>query len=596
MSLEVFKQPHTEDVYFLTPAQEEEIVMQCSEIWHSGENILSGSRDRKKRVVRAYECCHEDFARSRTGSRAYLPWIYTAIESAHARLTAAILPNDEDIFALIGETPDDQSGCDVMSKYLKATFKDMSFQNIMSDAIKELLFGEVVIKLYWRKDSRVYTEKTRNEGDFVENIDGPNVKNTTMNVYNNVYAEIISSDDFIIFPVSGDVTRSTCAHRVWRYLDELIAVQEAGVYRNIDKICNDISQETRESLCSEKGRSDKQGLEVKEFWLHRIKVGGTIYRNMIATIIENKYLVRFEPNPYDFGLRPFIYSPLIQDFKIEGGLQNTGHGLGDRALEIQKMANFIVNQVFDESKIKLFGFYKYVDDGVFNPATFVSRPGGMIRVGQLDNLAPVNPNLGQLSFGITELQYLENQFEQVTGIPKFLKGMQDFLPGKDTATAKRLAAEGADTRFRALARRINENLLKPFIMMTYSMIRQHSIVDADVLYDIARKTQESRFTSIDPLTGKEFIEEYDMLTLIQKLPIIPPLPKVDVNIIGFENILDKADKALQLERFIVGLLQLAQYDPSILKFLKSDIALRAYARYLSVETELIRDNDELVSM
>lgn len=590
MSLEVTKQEQLESSDLLTLDQEKEVVRKCNELWTLGENALQKPRKRKERIVKAYECQHEDVILKRNGSKAYLPWIYIAHEAAQARLSNSLLPNDEDVFALVGETEDDQAGCDMMAEYMKAKLNAMGFNSVFDDFIKEVLFGEAVLKVYWKKDVKTRTDRGFQQsldelGNPIQTLEPQQVEEI---IYNSIYTEVISSNDFILYPLSGDMSRASCAHRVWRFKDDLLAAQEEGEYTNVDRI----EDGKKDFEGKDDGKSGQQGLEVKEFWLNRIIVDGKVYRNMIATIVDGKHLIRFKSNEYDYGLIPFVYCPLVKNY-TKNGLQNSGHGLTDRAYEIQKTANFTLNQMLDESKVKLYGCYKYVDDGVFNPASFVSRPGGLIKVQQINNLEPLNPNVGQLSFGITELQYLENQFEVVTGIPKFLKGIQDESPGKETATAKRLAAEGADSRFRALAKRINENGLKPLMMMFYTLIRQYAMTDIEVLMDIARVTQRSRVDVVDPLTQQVTKVELTPEQLIQQLPVIPPLSKVDINIVGFENVLSKADKANQIERFMSGVANLAGVDPSVVKRIKMDQAVDYYARNLSIDSDILRDEAEM---
>lgn len=586
MSLEINKQPQPETQQFLSESDEAELLRKLSETWTLGENARRPLKKRRKRIMKAYECQHEDITLKRNRSKAHLTWLYTAIHSAHTRFTNSLLPNDEDVFALDGQTEDDQAGCDMMDEYMKIVFEEMDFSDIISDAIFEGLFGETVVQLYWRKDVKQHTVAQVETDELGQPTGNINSVLEDDIVYNNVYAETIGYNDFIVYPVTGDISRATFGSRKWRHKDELMAVQEAGHYVNVEKI----EENSNESLDadSETGTSDHQGLEVREFWISRIKIGGKVYKNMIATIVEDKYLIRFEPNPYDYGIKPFIYCPLIKNIDVEEGIQNTGHGIADKAYELLKVGNFILNQVLDESKIKLFGFYKYVQDDGFNPKSFISRPGGLVKVGDINNLQPVNPNINQLSFGITELEYLEHQFEVTTGVPKFLKGTNDYQPN-ETATAKRLAAEGSDTRFRALAMRYNNFLIKPFITMAYILIRQYAMTDPEVLMDIARRTQQSRIT--DPETGLE--RELTPVELIQQLPAIPPLSKMDVNVVGFENVLDKMDKANQLERFFAGVTQMAQHNPTLLHRIKDGLSLEHYGRYLSIDTALIRNDKEM---
>lgn len=573
MSLEINQQPEYEP---LTEQEEQELNNKLNELWKLGEDAKADSMKRKERVRKAYDCQHEQIILKRNGSKAYLPWVYTAIESAHARLSSALMPKDEDVFVLSGETEDDQAGCDVMTEYIKSVCKDMDFPSKFDDGLKELLFGDVVFKVTWRRDEKQETQ-------FIE---GQPTQATVID-YNSFYAEPIPSKDFIIYPVSGDFARASCAHRVWRHKDELLAVQEQGFYRNVDLI----SDGDDKSHSTTKDDTDHQGLAVKEYWLHRIKIGDKVYKNMVATQVDDKHIIRFEPNKYDYGITPFVYCPLIKDY---GKL--TGHGLCDRAYEIQKQANFVINQVFDESKVKLFGFYKYVSDSAFNPASFVARPGGLVEVGDLNNLQPVNPNINQLSFGITELQFLQNEFETTTGVPKFLTGVRDQDSGKDTATAKRLAADGADTRFRSIGNRVNQNLVKPLFSMFYALTRQMAIQDPEVLKDIANRTQQRFVEMTDPMTGQKVKREFTPEELVAKLPNIPGLTKVDINVVGFENVLDKAEKAGQFERWMQSLISVSQMDSSIIKRVKGDQALEYYTRNLNIDSDLLRNDQEMAEL
>lgn len=601
MSIEVRTSEAVDELNPLTREEEKDIINALKEVRTKSDNAFEKSRKRKRRVIKAYECQHEDIILKRNGSKAYMAWTYTALESAKARLTNSLVPNDDDSFALVGETDDDQVGCDMMSDYIKQVLSDMRFTSLFDDAIKELLFGDVVLKINWLKIAESITVG-------LDQMTGQPLKEADV-LYNNINAEIVSDCDFVLWPVKGDMTRATCGHRVWRHKDELLATQEErpDIYRNVEQI--EENDHNRYNV-AETGKSNEEGLEVWEYYVSRLKLKtGRILRNYVITVVEDKHLIRCTPNEYDYGLIPFIYCPLIKDY-TKDGLQNTGHGICDRAHEYQKMANFIVNQIFDESKVKLYGFYKYVDDGVFNPGQFVARPAGMVKVGDMGNLQPVNPNIGQLSFGITELEYLENQFETTTGVPKFLTGVGDYKPN-ETATANRLQAEGADTRFRSMARSVNEGFLKPFIQMVYVLIRQYAMTDPSVLQDIARRTQKTREVVVVPMMdeiGQPILDEVGQPQLIEQtverepeeiladMPAIPPLSKVDVKVVGFENVLMKADKAAEFERFVQSITGVANIAPDVLHRVKSDQAIDHYARCLNIPDDLLRDKSEMAEL
>lgn len=591
----------------LSSSEEAEIVKQVKELISSGKAAMEPARTKVKRAYKAYNLQHDRKTLDKTRTNAYLPWVYTAIESGHARLVNSMLPNDEDIFSIMGETEDDNEACEFMSEALKSYFKDGGVITELSRALKAAEFGYCAVKMAIKKVEKQYSVAI--DAPVLDEIGEPildelgqpmlqkQVQTQSDLIYYGPSAELIPLDDFFIYPLNLPMERTSYGHRVWRYLDELEEVQAQGFYRNIDQIRadmgdNDTAFKTGNADSSGDGR--KQGLEVWELWLPRVKVGKRgILKNYIATVVEGKYLVRFEPNPYDFGIVPFIYVPFIEDVNVDQGLQNTGHGLVDKALEIQKIGNFIVNQICDESKVKLYGTYKYIEDGSFNPGAFVTRPGGLVRVADINNLQPINPNLGQLSFGFQELQYWEQQFEIVTNVPKFLKGVIDEGPGQTTATEKRLTAEGNDQRFRALGRHLNEKLLKPVVLFSYVLTRQWCIQDPIFMGDLVRRVVESKEEVQQP-DGSVAYRELTPDKMLAKVPDMPPLSKIDINVVGFENVLNKSENAAKLERFVAGVANFAQADPSALMHLKTEEIIEGYRRDLGVDQEFVRDESEVV--
>lgn len=616
----------------LSKQEEALVVHQLCDIWAKGEQALRPGRDRKKDIVKAYNAQHLRKP-DKDRSDAYLTLVYNAIEIGHARLESSLLPTEEEIFTITGETEDDNELCDMMSEYLKSLIKDNDGEEVISDAIKEALIGgEAVIRVSMRKDVSYVTQMQQaplidETGQPIidpvtqQPMPEPAVDETGQPIIDPATGQMIPSgpkptkveqidfygcmfetvhpDDFIIFPVTGDKKRACMAQRVWRYYDELLAAESSGFYQNVSEIPPPAKNNSTYDTTGRVGDGHKQGMCLKEFWLPRIMVNGRVYRNMIATVVDDKYLIRFENNRLDGGIRPFIYVPLIKDYTIEGGMQNSGHGICHRAFEMQRVSNMTINQVIDESRSKLFGMYKYKpSDKAFNPATFTFKPNGLIATDDPNNcLIPLNQPLQHLSFGIQELEYFQNQFETTTGIPKFLHGVQD-TNSNDTATAKRLAAEGADVRFRKLGKTLNR-LLEDVLKVTYTITRQVAMEDPTLLLDIAKRTQVDRVQQFDTMTGQMTTVQLPDEILIQKVQGLPTLKSVDIKVVGFENTLRKQEFAMAIERFFTGIANIGMaiaQNPQFFMRYKMDDAADRYAQSLGVGNFLRSDAEMMAVM
>jgi hypothetical protein len=530
--------PTTQDLN-LTEDQTKELVSYIAMQWDKGQKEREPYKEKWDLAKDAYEAKVKDEENRRKVFRSSvaLPWTYTAIESWKSFLISQMWAYDIERFNLKPVADDDTKGCDVMQTFLNVKVEEAQIYFALTQAIHDLSFGHCVLKVSWLKD-----EST-----------------------NNVHYENISMEDFMFYPIVGDVNKSTRIQRLWMFYEDLIATHEQlgedSPYINLDKLepkDND-SQATPIDWSSKDCHKHREGIEIKEAWIHHVRLkadGGKTLRNIVATVAKGKHLIRIGANTYPQGKAPFIQTCLIQD-----GHNNLGWGLTSMAQKVQSTANELISMRLDNVKKTQNAMFKYVEDQIFDANKFISRPGALIEVGTLDNLQPIDSNPQVLQNLIQEVESLKNEFEEAT-MPRSIRGQLDQI--QRTATESNNLQQNASTSITQHAKRINEKILKPLIEWTYLLTTTRLEEDPELKLQMARITQNTRVPTrdeqgnpvMDPNNPKEVLmyEKKDE-ELIAELPKFLPLSELDVKIIGYENQQQRDKKAFAFQNFMPLFLQ-----------------------------------------
>lgn len=477
-----------------------------------------------------------------------LPWAYDAVESAYSHLHSTMIPRNDKVFDLVGRTNDDHPSLEVMEKYVVQTLERAKLAEKFGKALKQLLIkNHTCTKVLWRKDLRTQYEWELQPDGVERRVPVEKV------VYNGVSLDVIDIDNFVFYPIHGDIEKTTRIHCTYRYLEDLKAAAAAkeAPYFNVDKLVASYEEKQVTQAQLETGEKTYQGIKIKEAWIHRAKIGEKVYKNYIAVIADDKHLIRFQPNPYEGGRSPFIWTQFAPNDDCLYSF-----GLLSRGKHILKAANFIFNQRLDELKIKLHPPHVYWDDGELNPYNIICRPAAMVRMSQESvvsgNLRPLMQDLGHLTLAYTEVAELKAEFESVT-VPKVVKGMIEAR--SSTATEISHAQNNSSGKLHTLAFHVNETHLKPIIELAYLLNYQQINQDPQVRLDMARVTQESAEQIQDDATGEVVTVRLPDAAMIAKLPQLLPLPEVDVQVVGYQNAVRKQEQA---EAMSVALPQLGQ--------------------------------------
>lgn len=532
---------------FLTKEQQKTVIQQVVENEAKGRQARQEKEEIWQRCWRAYHnyVDRSVYRKQPWRSKLHLPWSFQAVEAGATELQDLLLPNDEDFFAVQPITEDDRFNADVMTKYLKFLFRQMNFTQVFSLFLKQLcVTGNSVLKVYWKHEMRTFTRKNKDTdakgADWVKHqevmFDGPSV-------------EVIHLQDFVLFPASGNLSKAMCIHRLVKDLEE---IQGNPIYRNTSNLKPD-SQKSGEMGLKQDADSvfgiyssddcSLEGVELLEAWGDFV-VEGKIYRNYVATVANRNTLIRFQANPYDYGMKPFVFASLVP---VPGQLYGTG--LLEPALGIQSMANSISNIILDEMKLKLNGQWKYEEDGVFNPNQFVSRPGGTVKVGNLDNLVPLHPNI-HLDVGFAELNALKSEFEETTGVTKYSKGSETFGKSRTASEAMMLQQAGS-RKFTRIAKHLNDCALTKTVELVYLLVRQ-----------FGNPLEIARYTGFP----------------LEQVHLNVPLSSLDFKITGLQTNLLKQQNIENTERFVTGVA-----NTPALQFIRWDILIKQYYKLLGFE-------------
>lgn len=519
-----------------------------------------GIKERKKyqdhweRAEKAYHCEMEPInsPEMEWASNGCLPWVYDAVESAVAHIHNTTIPKNDKVFTISGRTDEDHKGAEIMEKYMSYCFERNRYPEQLGKAFHQLYRkNHTCLKVYWKtEETTAYKWVTE---PVIDPFTGQQQFNPetgamqevrrkqpeTIKTFNNVWIDVVPIEQFVMYPISGELNQTTRIHKTHRFYEDLMASAEQTNYFNLEDIKLDDEGKTdterpdldTTSMTHEtlpKGMTS--GLEIKEAWIHRLKIGDKVYRNYVATIVNDKTLIRFQPSPYPDGTSPFVFMALKPD-----GENLYGYGLCSKGLDILDKANRLWNAKSDGVSLAQHPPHKYYDDGIFDPNNVVARPGAMIPMSGPEsvagNLIPVMSDLSGLQLSYTEIGELKAEFESVT-VPKVVKGMIE--TGHDaTATEIQNVQNNSSGKMHVDAFNINDKLIKPTVSSQYQLVYERQGWDDEVRQDIQTVTQPKD-------ENGNFINE---------LPLLP-LPNVDIKVVGYQNTIRKQEMLQNIGQII----------------------------------------------
>ncbi len=409
-------------------------------------------------------------------SRIARPVLYEAVEAIHSNLLNALFPANEQFFSVVGKSEEDHRNAKLIEEFLRSKLEEIGFLEKYSLFLKQaVITGNTVASVPWK---RVRQQRRLEQPVTLFGVTMGYQKVVQEDViYNGPDFEVIDIFDFMIDPDAVDFSRAKVIRKLERSLSEL---KNNPSYCNLEQIyasetfgvdADDSNKTSRrrafgldEPMASGSEQASDGKVKLLEAWGDFV-VGDQVYQNYVCVVANNKTLIRFEPNPYDCGLKPFIFTNFIP-------VPNEIYGIGaiEKSLGLQHAINTLTNQKLDVINLSINSPFTYlINDDVFDPETLVTRPGALIPVKSHDTLRPIQ-YLNNFTVAFTEIADLKQEAQEATGALKYFTGGD----GAQARTATEVSAlvSGGRQKFSSFLSHLEHTSLEPFLRMAFEYARQ----------------------------------------------------------------------------------------------------------------------------
>jgi hypothetical protein len=432
-------------------------------------------------------------------SRVVRPVLYEAVESLHANLLNSLFPAGERFFSVHGKTEADHQKASVIEEFLRTKLQDMCFIERYGRFLKQaIITGNTVAAVPWRRE-RAKRRQTEPITLFGVTVGHRRVVVDEL-VANGPSFEVLDMFDFLIDPDAVDFQQAKVIRRLKRPLD---ALRANPAYGNLEGLTPDgaASPEADSAKAARRqafgiqegslqGSGGREGLvTLLEAW-GDFRIDGVVYQNYVCTVAAGSRVIRFEPNPYDCGEKPFVFTTFIP-------VPNEVYGIGaiEKSLGLQHAINTLTNQKLDVINISINSPFTYlVNDDVFDPNNLVTRPGALIPVKSHDTLKPVQ-YLNNFTVAFSEIADLKNELQEATGALKYFTGASSG-GSERTATEVSALVQGGAQKFSSVINHLEQTSLEPFLQVIFAQAKQ--FLREPEMLRVARNDGSMEFVRILP--------------------------------------------------------------------------------------------------
>lgn len=375
-----------------------------------------------------------------------LPDIYEQAQTLKAHILESLSSHPEGLFDVFPGDLKYSQNAKKQKIMLVSALENMKMTDKLDSIVNDLVeCGESIVFIGWKK----FYKKIRKavaDNDKIAFIADDKL------VYDGPILKRIAPEDFV-FDVKADFENAVKIFKYKALPHEVLEDKNNNCLTNLIK--NELQNQTDAAADKEVKK-----LDILEYWGDIKTENGDIIKNQLVVIAQNRFVIRFEDNPYLNS--PFIYANIIEN-------PFTGRGISPlrAAIDLNKAANDILNTQLKAYSLIVNPPY-LAPKGAFRGEQNV-KPGKIIEYDSA--LLPQMPtplNFSQALCGWDFIRYFKSSIESATGVFKTMGG--ELEAQKRTATELNMTATGQSTRINLLLDVINRKIILPIVQKTADTI------------------------------------------------------------------------------------------------------------------------------
>ncbi len=411
-----------------------------------------------------------------------LPDIYEQAQTLKAHILESLSSHPEGMFDVFPRDLKHSENAAKQKTMLVCALENMKMPDKLEIIVNDLIeCGESIIFIGWQKIFKKIRKAMGRGGEIVfmpENkliYDGPVLKT-------------ISPEDFV-FDTSVDFEHAAKIYRSKCTLHEVLED------KNNNCITPEIAEEIR-NFCVPGHDTTPKKLNILEYWGDITTENGDILKNQLVVIAENRFVLRFEDNPYLNC--PFIYGNLIEN-------PYTGRGISPlrAAIDLNMAADSILNTQLKAYSLVVNPPY-LAPKGAFRGEQTV-KPGKIIEYDA--SLLPQMPtplNFSGALCGWDFIKYFKSSIESTTGVYKTMAG--ELEAQNRTATELSMTATGQSARLNMFLDVINRKIIVPVVQKTAETVANFKLGTESLLYRVSDEIRMLEIT--DDIRFGDYVYRY----------------------------------------------------------------------------------------
>ena len=394
----------------------------------------------------------------------YVPYAYSTVETVMPRLTA-----NQPKISVAPRNPTDLKGSKKLQTLVDYYWQKMKMKAKYKGWVKDsLIYGTSILKLTWKTG-------TKYDGPCAEVVD-------------------LAGSEIYFDPTTPNINDP---HNWWihEYEETLENIKANKNYTiaNVDELTpqdqtNDYYKDFREFIAGRTPGKDtvaKKG-KIWEFW------GEVDGEARLIVILNEKYIIRNDKNPYDHDCPPFI---AIVD--VEDPHEPLGIGEIEPIESLQYELNDVRNQRMDNVTMILHRMWEVLKGADIDESELVWRPNGIVHTDIQGAVKPIEvPDVTRSSYN--EETLIKQDIATASGVTDYARGLgnQGSTQANETARGISMMQEVANARFQLKLDNIEDGIIL-FGERLIALIQQFLPEDMVIRITDDRSTKWQKFTKKD---------------------------------------------------------------------------------------------------